>query len=142
LLASIGVASILPELVLLTDKYSVTTAPYWNAGIDWVNLHLYDHVQAFRNFTLMEILIPIRNFFQAIPWPTFVALIALLGYRLGGWSVALIAGLLVWFPAATGLWTEAMTTLYMIGTAAVVCISTGFVIGLIASRTAAWSRFA
>lgn len=142
LLVSVVIASLLPELVLLSAKYSVTTAPYWNAGIDWINLHLYDHVQAFRNFALMEVLIPIRNFFQAIPWPTFVALVMLLGYRLGGWSVALTAGLLVWFPAATGLWTEAMTTLYMIGTAAVVCIIAGFAIGLVASRTAARSRFA
>src|SRR3546814_14604100 len=35
-----------------------------------------------------------------------------------------------------------MTTLYMIGTAAVVCVSVGFVVGLAASRTAAWSRVA
>src|SRR3546814_12095121 len=82
--------------------------------------------------------LPTRNFVQAIPWVTFVAVVALLGYRLGGWTVALIAGLLVLFPAATGLWHQAMTTLYMIGTAAVVCISTGFFIGLLASRTAAW----
>lgn len=142
LLASVSIASLLPELVLLTDKYGFTTAPYWNAGIDWINLNLYESVQAFRNFTLMEILIPTRNFFQAIPWVTFVAVVALLGYRLGGWTVALIAGLLVLFPAATGLWHQAMTTLYMIGTAAAVCISTGFFIGLLASRTAAWSRFA
>ena len=135
-------ARLLPELALLTDEHSITSAPYWNAGIDWINLNMYDSVQAFRNFTLLEILIPTRNFFQAIPWITFVALTALLGYRLGGWSVALIAGLLVLFPAATGLWREAMTTLYMIGTAAVVCVGVGFVIGLAASRTAGWSRFA
>lgn len=142
LLVSMLLARALPELALLTDAHSITSAPYWNAGIDWINLNLYESVQAFRNFTLLEILIPTRNFFRAIPWVTFVALVALLGFRLGGWSVALIAGLLVLFPAATGLWVEAMTTLYMIGTAAVVCISVGFVLGLTASRSAAWSRFA
>jgi glycine betaine/proline transport system permease protein len=142
LVISILLARMLPDLALLTDEHSITSAPYWNAGIDWINVHLYESVQAFRNFTLLEILIPTRNFFQAIPWITFVALVALLGYRLGGWSVALIAGLLILFPAATGLWLEAMTTLYMIGTAAVVCVSVGFVIGLGASRTAGWSRFA
>lgn len=142
LIVSMLLARVLPELALLTDKYSITSAPYWNAGIDWINLHLYEPVQVFRNFALMNILIPTRNFFQAIPWITFVALVALLGYRLGGGSVALIAGLLILFPAATGLWLQAMTTLYMIGTAAVVCVSVGFVIGLGASRTAGWSRFA
>ncbi|HYG42995.1 MAG TPA: ABC transporter permease subunit [Bordetella sp.] len=135
-------ARLLPELALLTDEHSITSAPYWNAGIDWINLNMYESVQAFRNFTLLEILIPARNFFRAIPWITLVGLIALLGYRLGGWSVALIAGLLVLFPAATGLWLQAMTTLYMIGTAAVVCVGVGFIIGLAASRTAGWSRVA
>jgi len=142
LVTSILLARVFPDLALLTDNHSVTTAPYWNAGIDWINLNLYESVQAFRNFALLEILIPTRNFFQAIPWMTFVALVALLGYRLGGCSVALIAGLLILFPAAIGLWLETMTTLYMIGTAAVACISVGFVIGLGASRTAGWSRFA
>ncbi len=142
LLASVLLARVLPDLALLSDEHSITTAPYWNAGIDWINLHLYDSVQAFRNFTLMEILIPTRNFFLAIPWVTFLALVVLVGYRLGGWSVALVAGLLILFPAATGLWPETMTTLYMIGTAAVICVSVGFVIGLAASRTAGWSRFA
>ncbi|PLC47890.1 ABC transporter permease [Pollutimonas subterranea] len=142
LVVSILLARVLPDLALLTDEHSITTAPYWNAGIDWINVNLYESVQAFRNFTLLEMLIPTRNFFRAIPWITFVALVTLLGYRLGGWSVALVAGLLILFPAATGLWLEAMTTLYMIGTAAVVCVSVGFIVGLGASRTARWSRFA
>lgn len=139
---SILLARVLPDLALLSDEYSITTAAYWNAGIDWINVHLYTSVQAFRNFTLLKILIPTRDFFRAIPWITFVALVTLLGYRLGGWKVALTAGLLILFPAASGLWIETMTTLYMIGTAAVACVVVGFVIGLGASRTAGWSRFA
>lgn len=142
LILSVLLARALPELALLTNKYSITSAPYWNAGINWINLNLYESVQAFRNFALLEILMPTRGFFQAIPWITFVALVALLGYRLGGWSVALITGLLILFPAATGLWRETMTTLYMIGTAALVCVCVGFIIGLGASRTAGWSNFA
>ncbi|QAA94250.1 ABC transporter permease [Pollutimonas thiosulfatoxidans] len=142
LIVSIMLARVFPQMALLTGEHSITTAPYWNAGIDWINLHLYESVQAFRNFTLLEILIPTRNFFQAIPWVTLVALLALLGYRLGGWSVALVAGLLTLFPAVTGLWIQTMTTLYMIGTAAAVCVVVGFAIGLAASRSAPWSRFA
>jgi len=142
LVASVLLARVVPDLAQLSAERTITSAAYWNAGIDWINLNLYDSVQAFRNFALLEVLIPIRTFFQAIPWVTFVALVALVGYRFGGWSVALVAGLLIWFPAGTGLWTEAMTTLYMIGTAAVVCIIVGFVLGLLASRTANWSRFA
>ena len=142
LVVSILLARVFPGLAQLGDDYAITSAPFWNAGVDWVNLHLYDSVQAFRNFMLMDVLIPIRAFFQAIPWVTLVALVMLFGYCFGGWSVAVIAGVLMWFPAATGLWTQSMTTLYMIGTAAAVCIVVGFVLGLFASRTARWSRFA
>ena len=142
LVISIALARVFPDLARLDEDHTITSAPYWNAGVDWINLHLYDSVQAFRNFMLLGVLIPIRTFFQGIPWITLVALVALCGYRFGGWSVAIIAGVLMWFPAATGLWTQTMTTLYMIGTATVVCIIVGFVLGLLASRTARWSQFA
>jgi glycine betaine/proline transport system permease protein len=142
LIVSILLAHAIPSLALLSSTHTITTAPYWNAGIDWINVNLYESVQAFRNFALLQVLIPIRTFFQAIPWVTPVTLAALVGYRLGGWSVAIPASVLIWFPAATGLWHEAMTTLYMIGTAAVVCIIVGFWVGLVASRTATSSRIA
>src|SRR5690606_10081472 len=74
---SLLLAHVFPELALLTKAHTITTAPYWNAGVDWINLNLYDAVQAFRNFMLMDVLIPIRTFFQAIPWPTLVALVVL-----------------------------------------------------------------
>lgn len=141
-LLSIGLAYALPDFIVPAPEHTITTAPWWDAGINWVNLHLYDSVQAFRTFALLRVLIPIRSFFQAISWPTFVGLVALLGYRLGGWRVALTAGLLILFPAVTGLWRQTMTTVYMIGTAATVCIAGGFVAGLIASRSNRLSRVA
>jgi len=141
-LLSMGLAYALPDFMVLAPEHTITTAPWWDAGINWVNLHLYDSVQAFRTFALLRVLIPIRSFFQAISWPTFVGLTALLGYRLGGWRVALTAGLLILFPAMTGLWRQTMTTVYMIGTAAAVCIAGGFVAGLIASRSNRLSRVA
>lgn len=142
-----GVASLVlawrfPELAVLDSSHAVTTAPLWNAGIDWITLHFYDPVQAFRNFALTGVLIPIRAFFQGIPWPLFAGIAALLGYRLGGWRLALAAGLLLLFPAATGLWKQTMTTVYMIGTAAMVCMIAGFAIGLVASRSARLSALA
>jgi len=136
-----GAASLLlawwcPQCALLDDDHSVTTAPLWNAGIDWVTLHFYEPVQAFRNFALTDVLIPVRTFFQGIPWPLLVGAAALLGCWLGGWRLALAAGLLLLFPAATGLWKQTMTTVYMIGSAALICMIAGFAIGLVASRSA------
>jgi glycine betaine/proline transport system permease protein len=134
LLLSVVLAHLVPALGLLPKAQTLSTAPWWDAQIEWINIHWYDSVQAFRNFMLLEVLIPIRDFFQATPWVTFVGLVALLGYRLGGWRLALATGLLMTFPVVTGLWIQTMTTVYMIGTAAVVCIVFGFLVGVAAAR--------
>lgn len=123
-----------PALRVLPKEWTITTAPIWDAGINWVTENLYDSVQGFRNFVLIDILIPIKKFFLSIPWPTFIGLIALIGYRLGGWRLALLTGSMMSFPLLMGLWKETMITIYMIGTAAVVCIVVGFPIGLAAAK--------
>lgn len=137
---SVILAYFIPALRVLPDEMTITTAPMWNAGIDWVNANLYDSVQGFRNFVLIDILIPIKKFFLSIPWPTFIALVALLGYRMGGIRLALLVGLLMTFPLVMGLWKQTMITIYMIGTAAVVCIVFGFPIGLIAAKNERLSK--
>jgi glycine betaine/proline transport system permease protein len=137
---SVILAYFIPALRVLPEEMTVTTAPMWNAGIDWVNANLYDSVQGFRNFVLIDILIPIKKFFLSIPWPTFIALVALLGYRMGGIRLALLVGLLMAFPLVMGLWKQTMITIYMIGTAAVVCIVLGFPIGLLAAKNERLSK--
>jgi glycine betaine/proline transport system permease protein len=141
-LISMSLARFVPALGVLGDAQTISTAPWWDAGIEWVTLHWYDSVQAFRNFALIQVLIPVRNFFQGVPWLSFVALVTALGYRLGGWRLALGAGLLIAFPAATGLWKETMTTVYMIGTAAAVCIVVGFVLGVLVAGSKRLSQMA
>lgn len=140
MLLSVALARSMPMFGLLSEAQTLSTAPWWDAKIEWITINWYDSVQAFRNFTLLEILIPIRNFFQSTPWVTFVALVALLGYRLGGWPLALLTGALMTFPVVTGLWKETMTTVYMIGSAALVCIVIGFLIGVLAAGSKRWSE--
>ena len=94
-IVTIILAWIFPALRVLPKELTITTAPMWDAGIEWVLLNFYDSVQGFRNFVLIDLLIPIKKFCLAIPWPTFIGLIALLGYRMGGWRLALLVGLLM-----------------------------------------------
>ncbi len=138
--ASIFIAYFVPALRVLPKELTITTAPMWDAGIEWTLVNFYDSVQGFRNFVLIDILVPIKKFFLSIPWPTFIALIALLGYRMGGWRLALLVGSLMSFPLVMGLWKETMITIYMIGTAAVVCIVFGFPIGLAAAKNERLSK--
>ena len=139
-IVTIILAWIFPALRVLPKELTITTAPMWDAGIEWVLLNFYDSVQGFRNFVLVDLLIPIKKFCLAIPWPTFIGLIALLGYRMGGWRLALLVGLLMSFPLVMGLWKQTMITIYMIGTAALVCVIIGFPIGLAAAKNERLSK--
>ena len=140
-LVSIVAAWLFPALRVLPKEWTITTARLRDAGIDWSTDNLYDSVQAFRNFVLIDVLVPIKKFFLGIPWPTFIALIVLLGYAMGGWRLALMTGAMMSFPLLVGLWKETMITVYMIGTAAVVCIVVGFPIGLVAAKNERLSRW-
>ena len=129
-----------PALRVLPEQWTITTSHYWDAGIEWVTNNLYDSVQGFRNFVLIDILIPIKTFFLWIPWPTFIGIVMLIGHKMGGWRLAIFSGLLMSFPLVMGLWKQTMITIYMIGTAAVVCIIIGFPIGLIAAKNKRLSK--
>ncbi len=132
--ASLILAWWLPALRIPSPDLTITTAPVWDALVDWVTITFYDQLMAVRSFVLLNVLIPIRDALLWVPWPAVVAVVGLLGYRLGGMRLALLVTALALFPAVTGFWEPAMRTLYMIGAAVMVCILLGFPIGLFASR--------
>ena len=134
LTVSIFLAAIIPGLGTPPESWTITTAPFWDAVVRWISTTLYDPLQAFRNFALLYILIPLRNAFLWLPWPAAIAFVGLVGWQIGGWRLAVTVALLAAFPAVTGFWNPAMITLYMIGSAIVVCVLIGFPLGLWASR--------
>ena len=92
---------------------TITTAPYWKAGVDWMTQNLFDTIEAVRVFLLLYFLNPLRAFFEALPWAGVLLILAALGWRIGGAGLAVLVGLLGFFAAATGLWVPAMQTLYL-----------------------------
>jgi glycine betaine/proline transport system permease protein len=132
--ASLLLAALIPALHALPEHWTITTAPFWDAIVRWISTTLYDPLQAFRNFALLYLLIPLRNAFLWLPWLAAIAFIGVLGWQIGGFRLALLVASLAAFPAVTGFWQPAMVTLYMIGSAIVICVLIGFPLGLWASR--------
>jgi glycine betaine/proline transport system permease protein len=64
----------------------------------------------------------------------FVAAGALLGYQLAGWRLALLAGLMLLFPAVTGLWDKTMLSVYLCGISAFFSCLIGIPLGAWAAR--------
>ena len=128
-------STVLPVLNKLPDSLTFTTAPYWKAGVDWITINFFDTIETMRVFVLLNFLNPLRAGFEALPWFGVLLVLTAVGWRLGGWGLALVIAVLTGFCATTGLWVPAMQTLYLCGVSALVASALGIPIGLWCSRS-------
>ncbi len=68
--------------------------------------------------------------FEALPWSVVAGVLAVLGYWLGGWKLALLAGGTCVWAALMGQWKWAMETMSVIVVAAPVGFSIGLLLGV------------
>src|SRR5690606_26424366 len=95
LVGSYLMAAWIPGLRVLPPEWTITTAPFWDAIVEWISLHLYGYLGLIRDGLLVNVLIPLRNVFLWTPWTVFIGLVALLGWRLGGWRLSLLVAALI-----------------------------------------------
>ncbi len=125
--------SILSKKMLLVDSKSALEL---DKSIKAVTFFLIDYVKPVRDWLTVWVLIPIRNFYQAMPWLVVAGIIGVLGHRLGGWRLtALVCGLFYFIVVLPGNWEFATTTFYYVSSALVVCLMIGLPLGIWASRS-------
>ncbi len=120
---------------VLPEKWTVSTAPFWEEVVDWVQLNLKSPLGEFRDFMILEILIPMRNGFESLPWLGLLVLVAMLGWYFGGWRLAAIVSGFIAYLAFSGFWIESMETLYLVVASLIVSVVIGVPVGVYASRT-------
>jgi len=121
------------------EGWQVTTGAFWSDLVRWINVNFFDQLEALKNLLLLNLLIPFKRFLLSLPWAGVVALIALAGWTLGGWRLALQTGILAFLIAAVGLWDKAMITVYLCGISVVIACLIGLPIGIVAAeRTRLW----
>lgn len=125
----------IPALQDWPKEWTVTTRAFWSGLMEWINVTYFDQLDALRIWVLQTLMLPVKGFFFALPWPMVVAVLALAGWRLGGARLAALAGGLGLFIAATGLWEEAMTTLYLCGVSVVIAMAIGVPLGIWAASS-------
>ncbi len=123
-----------PALQTYPAALTVTTAPYWNELITWININFFDALEALKTFLLLNLMIPFKRFLLSLPWPAVVGLVALAGLQLGGARLAVLAAGLALFIAVTGQWENAMVTVYLIGISVLIACLIGLPIGVAAAR--------
>ncbi len=142
IVGSLVLSEITPYARSWPAELSLSTAPFWDALVDWVTLTLFDPLQYIRNGMLLYVLIPIRDLFQQIPWTAVLVLVAAAGWSLGGLRLALIVSGFVLFIAFAGYWERSLITAYMVTVAVLICILIGLPVGIWASRTERRAAFA
>ena len=141
ILVSILASLVTPVAHTLPREMTITTAPFWDAIVDYITLHWYGPLHALRDALLVHVLIPLRAVFQWLAWVALTAFVAGLGMLLGGWRLALLVAGFVLFIAFAGFWERALITLYMVFVAVLICIALGVPLGVWAAASARRARW-
>ncbi len=128
-----GLGFLLPALQEWPKDWTVTTKGFWSGLMEWINVNYFDQLEAFRVWMLQNLMLPVKRFFFALPWPFVMAVITLAGWRLGGWKLAALAAVIALFIATTGLWEQAMMTLYLCGLSVLIAMAIGVPLGILAA---------
>ncbi|MDH5354159.1 MAG: ABC transporter permease subunit [Gammaproteobacteria bacterium] len=131
----VGAASLLggylfPILQSYPESLQFTTGVFWEDLVRDININFFDQLEALKTFLLTGFLLPVKRFLIGIPWPWGLVVISFIGWRLGGWRLALMALALSGFIVANGLWIKAMTTVYLCGVSVVIATLIGVPVGV------------
>lgn len=124
----------MPWLTSIPKDWTLTTAPVWDALVAWINIHFHDAIEVVKVWLLLNVLNPFRNFLTTLPWIVFIAAAVLLGFQLGGRRIALLAGLMLLFPAVVGLWEKTMFSVYLCTISALIAAVIGIPLGAWGAR--------
>ncbi|EBA15458.1 glycine betaine/proline ABC transporter, permease protein [Roseobacter sp. SK209-2-6] len=93
-----------------------------------------------RWFLNVKVLIPFRDTLLSIPTPAFILMVVSFSYWLGGRRPAVFAAIFFTIVAFSGWWDRSIITLYAVISAVVLAMMIGIPLGILASRSEAWSR--
>ena len=119
-----------------------------DVAVDWMRDNIYEigdtglGTGPLSDFLLIYALNPIRSFLQSwLPWPLVILGLALLGYAVGGWRLALFAAIGMFCLGLLGLWEDSMNTLSQVIVAVILTILIAIPLGILSSRSDKFEAF-
>ena len=154
---AVGLAVATPVVaVVVTRLFDITTFPAaarWDiarpidSAVGWVQDNLRKDVpliggtQAINDFLVTDVLNPVRDLLQWMPWLLVVVVAAFLGWLLKGWrlaatvAVCLLLIATMGFDNKTSVWDHAMDTLSQVLVAIVISVLIALPLGVLAGRS-------
>ena len=66
-------AAAIPALRTYPAALQVSTADFWDALVKWLNVNFFDTFEAVKTAVLLHVLLPVKRFMLAQPWPWAIA---------------------------------------------------------------------
>ena len=131
---------VLPWVQTYPAGAQLSTSAFWAAAVAWINITFFDTLEGIKNAAVLWVMIPVKRFLLGLPGLGVVALLGGLGWRLGGWRLALLGVVLPVLIAATGQWEKAMITVYLCGLSALIAMGIGLPLAIaVAGRERLWA---
>jgi glycine betaine/proline transport system permease protein len=125
---------VIPAVANYPEGLTVTTGPFWDQLVTWINIYFFDALDAVKSWLLINVLLPFKRFLLSLPWVAVMGLLALAGLQLGGWRLSLVVASMTAFIAVTGNWEKAMISTYLIGISIFIASMIGMPIGIWSAR--------
>lgn len=135
LVVSIFAAGLIPALAILPKEMTLSYGGPIDEVVRWVSKNLFGYIKPIRDGITIWLLLPMRDFYLSLPWPTVIGVLAAIGWHFGGIRLALVPTCLFGFLLLAGFWTPLMMTIYLVTGATILCILIGVPIGVWASRS-------
>ena len=134
-IATLFLGLIFPAIQTYPATLTLSMGGFWEALIKWINLNLYDTIEAWKVLVLTFLLVPVKTFFIGIPWAWGILAVALAAWRMGGIALGAMALMMAGFIAVSGLWPEAMITVYLCGVSVLLAMIFGVPVGIWAGQS-------
>jgi len=107
----------------------ISTADFWNKGVDWIFDTFFIYIKAFNTWLIQEVLQPMRALYLRMPAIATIVLVVGAGYLIGGLRSALVVCALTLFIAFSPWWDRALVTAYMATFGVIISCIIGFTVG-------------
>ncbi|MDZ4094428.1 MAG: ABC transporter permease subunit [Paracoccaceae bacterium] len=135
-----GLGLIWPWVQTYPKAATISTKLFWSDLVKYMNINYFDQLEAVKTALLVNLLLPVKRFLLALPWIWLIGLITLAGWQLGRAKLAALCLVLGLFLAATGLWEQAMTTVYLCGVSVLIAALIGVPLGVWSASSALAGR--
>ncbi|MEX0304541.1 MAG: ABC transporter permease [Leisingera sp.] len=129
-LACIVLAQFIPLMDQISRRDAFTISKPIDAVADWFIVLIDPITQWLRWFLITWVLIPIRDAFLWMPYTAVLALLAAVGWAIGGLRSALVCLAFFGLIAMSGWWDRAMITVYTVVVAVSIAAVIGFPLGI------------